>query len=106
MKCATTRTTRYAIENNAITLVYFKESRRRKKDRGITISLGMSVFRLSRSEHSHSHESSDPELPIDKETDISSTGCEADHNPRHQVSDNDEIADCHPKALDGDSGIE
>ena len=39
MKCATTRMTRYAIENNAITLVYFKESRRRRKESGITMSL-------------------------------------------------------------------
>jgi arylamine N-acetyltransferase len=38
-KCATTRMTRYAIENNAMTLVYFRESRRRRKDSGMTISL-------------------------------------------------------------------
>jgi hypothetical protein len=46
MKCATTRITRYAIENNAMTLVYFKESSRRRKDKGITISLGTLAFRL------------------------------------------------------------
>ena len=39
MKWATTSMTKYPIDINATTLVYFRESRRRRKDKGITISL-------------------------------------------------------------------
>ena len=38
-KCATTSITRYPMDINAMTLVYFSESRRRKNDSGITINL-------------------------------------------------------------------
>lgn len=38
-KCATTSMTRYPMDSNAMTLVYFKESNRRRKDKGMTISL-------------------------------------------------------------------
>jgi len=38
-KWAKTSMTRYPIEINAMTLVYFRESRRRRNERGITTSL-------------------------------------------------------------------
>lgn len=39
MKWAMTSMTRYPIDINATTLVYLRESRRRRNDSGITISL-------------------------------------------------------------------
>jgi hypothetical protein len=53
----------------------------------------------------NSHESSDPELTINQEINISSTWCKALHHSGHQISNDDKIADCHSKALDGNSGI-
>lgn len=39
MKWAKTNMTRYAIDIRAMMLVYFRESKRRKKDSGMTINL-------------------------------------------------------------------
>ena len=38
-KCATTKITRYAIEHSAMMLVYLRESKRLRNERGITINL-------------------------------------------------------------------
>lgn len=43
MKCATTSMTKYPIEINAIMLVYLRESKRLKNDKGMTINLGSMV---------------------------------------------------------------
>ena len=108
MKCATTSMTKYPIEISAIMLVYFRESKRLKNDKGITINLGSMVSLL---EHSLlgtgicSHESCHPEMSVDEETYSSSIFTEPSDNAGHQVSDNDQIADPHPKAFDSDSGI-
>lgn len=52
------------------------------------------------------HEGCDPELPVNQERDIPSTRCESANNSRHQIADDDKIADCHAEALDSDSGVE
>ena len=52
------------------------------------------------------HECCYPELPVDQESDVLSTGCEADDDAGHQVADDDEIADCHAKALDRNRRVE
>ena len=107
MKCATTSITKYPIEIKAMMLVYFRESKRLKNDKGMTINLGSMVSFL---EHSLlaivcSHESSDPEMSVDKESYSSSILTKASDNTGHQVSNNDQIADSHPKAFDGNSSI-
>ena len=93
------------MENNAITLVYFNESRRRKNDKGITISLGM-LDSAPNFRRVHLHESSDPKLPVDQEVRVSSTGRKSSDHSGHEVSDDDKVADRHTEALDGDGGIE
>ena len=98
--------TRYAIENNAITLVYFNESRRRRKESGIMISLYSSAFVLFSFRSLAVHERCDPELAIHEKTDISGTWGESNHDPRHQIPNDDQIADSHAKALDRNRRIE
>ena len=89
-------------------LVYFKESKRRKNDKGMTINLDRVVSLV---EHCLlviefcSHESSHPEMSVDEESYSSSIFTEAPYNTGHQVSDNDQIADSDPKAFDRNGGI-
>lgn len=108
MKCATTSMTKYPMEIKAMMLVYFKESRRLKNDKGMTISLGSMVSLLERSlpgTRICSHESCHPEMSIDEEAYSPGIFTESSDNAGHQVSDNDQIADSHPKAFDRNGGI-
>lgn len=108
MKWASTSMTKYPIEIKAIMLVYFKESKRLKNDKGMTINLGSIVSLMTHSLLATgicSHESSNPEMSVDEESYSSSIFTEASDNARHQVSDNDQIADPYPKAFDGNCGI-
>jgi hypothetical protein len=52
------------------------------------------------------HERSDPELPINQEGNVSSTWCETPDDTRHEVSNDDQVANGHAEALDGDGGVE
>ena len=100
--------TKYPMEIKATMLVYFKESKRLKNDKGMTINLGRTVSLL---EHFLlvmeicSHESSHPEMSVDEEAHSSSILTKPSDNAGHQVSDNDQIADSHPKAFDRNGGI-
>ena len=108
MKCATTSMTKYPIEIKATMLVYFRESKRLKNDKGMTINLGIKVSLLERSLLAIdicSHESSHPEMSVNEKPYSSSIFTETSDNARHQVSDNDQIADSYPEAFDRNSGI-
>jgi hypothetical protein len=52
------------------------------------------------------HESGDPELTVDEEGYVVCTGHKANDNAGHEIADDDEIADSHTEALDGDGGVE
>jgi hypothetical protein len=93
------------MEKSAMTLVYLSESRRRRKDSGMTMSLVGQYLSLS-TLASNLHESRDPELSVYQESDIASAGRKSSNNARHEISDNDKVADGHAEALDGDSGVE
>ena len=45
-------------------------------------------------------------MPIDQEGRICSSRRKASHHSWHQIANDDQIADSHAKALDGDGGIE
>jgi hypothetical protein len=52
------------------------------------------------------HESSNPELTVDKEGYVVGAGHKANDNARHEIADDDEVADSHTEALDGNGGVE
>lgn len=118
MKCATTSMTKYPMDINAMTLVYFKESKRRKNDSGITMSLWQersAHARLQnhpteqadvRSLQKDSHECSNPKKPIHKKSHIPSILAEPPDNTGHEVANDNQIAHADPKTLDRDGGIE
>lgn len=98
------------MEIKAITLVYFNESSRLRKDSGMTISLQHAVSdRIYRGWTSilddDIHEASDPEMTVNQKANSGSILTEALNNPRHQITNNDKIADPDPEAFYGDSGI-
>ena len=86
--------TRYPIDINAMTLVYLRESKRRRNDSGITISLGYSTSAVSHlNSHrqqvyheisaAHSHETSHPKVAVDEKTDTTCVLTEALYNTGH-----------------------
>lgn len=86
------------MEINAMILVYFNESSRRRKDRGMTISLGWKVSLSSwRSRDcstagfrgSHLHKTGDPEVPINQKADRISIITEASDHSGHQIAYDD-----------------
>lgn len=87
-------------------LVYLSESSLRRNESGITMSLDSGQKSGGRGMDctTGSHEGSDPEMSV-QEIVGSRSVCEAADHARHQVADNNEIADANPKALDGYSGV-
>ena len=76
--------TKYPMEINATTLVYLRESKRRKNDKGITISLnGQSARRKEYFSTRYSHESSHPKASINQKSKASRVFVEASHYSRH-----------------------
>jgi hypothetical protein len=106
MKWLTTRMTRYPMDISAITLVYFSESSRRRKDRGITISLAQcqcfSVYLTS----SDLHKTSNPEMTVNQKVVISDCVIESPYNARHQISNYNQVADSYSETLDRNRRIE
>lgn len=66
-----------------MTLVYFKESKRRRNDNGMTISLSRLAFGRRYYQGPALHERRDPKLSVNEEIDITSAGGESDHHPGH-----------------------
>jgi len=92
---------------SAITEVYLSESRRRKKERGMTINLGkVSDASDAAIWQRDAHECGNPEMPIHQVANFAGAFVEAQHDAWHQVSNDDEVADANAKALDGDGGVE
>jgi hypothetical protein len=92
---------------NAMTLVYFKESKRRRKERGMTTSLRISATRTGKRKSGKTiHKASHPEVSINKKGDSISTLIEASDNAWHEISDNNQVAHAHPKALNCNCSIE
>jgi len=87
-----------------MTLVYLRESRRRRKERGITISLLPLAHYLS-VRADNLHKSRNPELPVNQERDVARTRRETSNNARHQISDDDKVADSHAEALDRNRSV-
>ena len=52
------------------------------------------------------HERSNPELPVNQERDVARTRRETSNNARHQISDDDKVADSHAEALDRNCSVE
>ena len=91
-------------------LVYFKESNRRRYERGITINLFCEQYSQYDVQsgvqlHVNPHKSSHPEVPIHKVI----MGWVATHkalnDPRHEVTDDDEIADSDTETFDRNGRI-
>ena len=98
--------TRYPIEIRAMTLVYLRESNLRKNERGITISLrSVSARRSYTGDGGASHERCHPEMSVDEELRLG-IRIEPAHDTRHEVANNDEIADANTKALYRDRRVE
>lgn len=57
-------------------------------------------------EYTHVHESSNPKLSVNQKIDTSRAWSKANYHSRHQVSNNNEVADRHAKALDRNRSIE
>lgn len=57
-------------------------------------------------EGGNAHERRDPELPVDEETDVCCARHKAHNHARHQIADNNQIADRHAKALHRNRRIE
>ena len=89
----------------ATTLVYLRESRRRRKARGMTTSL-TDVSEEETIEKRHPHEDRDPEMSVDEERDRVGIFIEPPDNPWHQITDDDQIAHSYTKTLNGNCGIE
>jgi hypothetical protein len=87
-----------------MTLVYLRESRRRRKERGITMSLLPLVDYLSL-RADDLHKGRNPELPVNQERDVARTRRESSNNARHQISDDDKVADSHAEALDRNRSV-
>ena len=52
------------------------------------------------------HEGRDPELPVNQERDVARTRRESSTTARHQISDDDKVADSHAEALDRNCSVE
>ena len=52
------------------------------------------------------HEGRNPELPVNQERDVARTRRESSNNARHQISDDDKVADSHAEALDSNRSVE
>lgn len=83
MKWYTTSITRYPIETRAIILVYFKESRRLRYERGITTNLDNCQYNHMTSIKPSLHENRHPELSIHKNWDGLCSLTEASCNSWH-----------------------
>src|SRR5262245_39939297 len=92
------------MEQSAITLVYFRESRRRRNESGITISLQGSAGFILWGVEVVEHECSDPELPVNQKRHAQAR-CKSLDQPRHQITNDDKIADGDAEAFDGNGGI-
>ena len=102
--------TRYPNDINATTLVYLRESRRRRNDRGITTSLGSNRSAMvERSKHDHpqhSHECSNPEMPLNQKSNAPSILIETSDHTWHQVPNNYKIANPDTKTFDRNGRVE
>lgn len=98
--------TKYPIEIKAMTLVYLRESNLRRNDKGMTMSLVYVVNRgdVKGQTQSGIHEGRDPKMPVYEEMGGRSIA-KAAHDARHQVADDDEIANANAETLDGNGGV-
>jgi hypothetical protein len=91
-----------------MTLVYFKESSRRRNDRGITTNLSCRLAKNKTQNytkgnlHKHSH----PKVSIDKKRNGISALVEPPHNTWHEISNDDQVADPNAKAFDSNCSVE
>lgn len=65
----------------------------------------MSIFSRHSVLKDNSHKRRDPELPVYQKRNVDSR-CESNHYSRHQIPNDDQVANCHAKALDRNSRIE
>lgn len=52
------------------------------------------------------HERRNPKLTVNEEANLAGTGDKSNDDSRHQVSNNNQIADCDAEALDGNGSVE
>lgn len=102
---------KYPIDMRAMTLVYFRESSRLRKDRGMTISLPhesafeAAVVVATGLFGGDKHKASNPKAPTHKGIKTPGGLVEASNDAWHQVPYHDQIAHADAEAFDHDCGV-